>query len=158
MIRSPYKNVSGKLEKGVYVCVYLLYGTHMLGFYVCPFYFFSFVPRNMTGYFVSISSFLFDAPPRTSPLLPKITSRNGRFSKLLYLFSLNGFRKRTGLVVDSSSSCVHWSPFVHGNHTGALCFVFCSQGVSKVYAQMAKKGEGKVGQLGSFPLRHGGRG
>lgn len=40
MIRSPYKNISGKLEKGVYVCVYLLYGTHVLGFYFFPFYFF----------------------------------------------------------------------------------------------------------------------
>lgn len=78
MIRSPYKNISGKLEKGVYVCVYLLYGTHVLGFYFFSLLFFFFcVPLNMAGYFVSISSFLFGAPPRTSPFLPKIRPRMG---------------------------------------------------------------------------------
>lgn len=40
-------------------CVYLLYGTHVFLFF--------FVPRSMAGYIVSISSFLFSAPPASLP-------------------------------------------------------------------------------------------
>ena len=50
-----------------------------LAFIFFPSIFFFCVPRNMAGYFVSISSFLFGAPPRTSPFLPKIRPRMGDF-------------------------------------------------------------------------------
>lgn len=92
MIMSPYKNNLWILEKGVYVCVYLLYGTSVLRLF---FSFFSFVTRNMAGYIVSISSFVFGAPPRASSFTEHYT-KQWAVSNFLSLFALNIFGRGQG--------------------------------------------------------------
>lgn len=54
------------------------------------------VTRNMAGYIVSISSFLFGAPPRASPFTENYI-KQWAVSNFLSLFALNIFRKRTGV-------------------------------------------------------------
>lgn len=94
MIRSPYKNISVKLEKGVYVCVYLLYGTYVFGF--C-FLFFPFLRSSEHSWICCIYFFLCDwcPAPRLTPFTENYT-KQWAVSNFLSLFALNSFRKRTG--------------------------------------------------------------
>lgn len=120
MIRSPYKNISVKLEKGVYVCVYLLYGTYVFGFCFLFFSFSSFLGTKLDMFFLCVWC--------PAPCLPPFTenyTKQRAVSTFLSLFALNSFRKRTGgggfLLLLCSTLVIFctWKP-----HRGFLIFDF----------------------------------
>lgn len=119
-------------------------------FCVTPFFFFfSFVTRNMAGYIVSISSFVFGAPPRASSFTENYT-KQWAVSNFLSLFALNIFRKRTGggggfLLLLSSTLVTFCTAELFDF---LICFREGGQGWHA--NEMTKKGEEMLGGWGVF--------